>query len=169
MILNQKLTYPEAQKMAQDMDSRLPTLKEFIMALKEDPKLYERAKGREGMMYWLGDESGISISGFCRIDYENCTLVPVSEEAWKKLPDSERAFANEGSGHMVLYVFSGDGVGRLGVGTLNRADEDIAGVALVMPIKARSAAGSKKHPTTIRVGGELAYRLAELIQSVLRK
>lgn len=164
-VLNLELTYSNAQAHAQDMGSRLPTLKEFILALREHPKLYEQSKSG---VYWLSGEPEANVSGFCSIDYEKGTLIPVSEDEWKKLPDSERAYVSEGRGHMVLYIFSGDGVGRLAVGALG--DDAVAGVALILPLKNPSA--SMMHESTSGMSkfvNAAADRIAEAVYVLFRK
>ena len=44
-LLDQKATWAEIHKLARSMNRRLPTLSEFIIALKETPSLYDQAKG----------------------------------------------------------------------------------------------------------------------------
>ncbi len=165
-LFKQPLSYSDAQGLAQDLASRFPTFKEFMMALKEDPKLYELAKDR---VYWLHGESWTGSSGFCRIDYENFTFVSVSQDAWKKLPDSERAFAHEGDGHLVLYVFTGNGVGRFSVGQQNMAG-DVASVALIIPVEDRRSASESQKKTGVRgTVDKLGDRIAEILYILLRK
>ena len=99
IILDQCATRSEAKRIATVNGSRLISVKEFILAIK-DPTQYKRLEGRR---YWTADY-GLKLSGYCKIDYENGTIVKVSESEWEKLTREQRAYAYGGSGPVILSL-----------------------------------------------------------------
>jgi hypothetical protein len=112
-IVNQSANYQDSKRIAAENGGRLVTLKEFITALKTDSTLFDRSRRN---WYWLGDEPGLKLSGYCKIDYENGTIASISEKKWNALPLEEKAYAYEGNGPLALYIdYYGRGVRRLDV------------------------------------------------------
>lgn len=107
-ILNRRATYSEAKGLG-----RLPTLKEFIRALKEDHSFIAASSGS---WYWLG-ETDLPEEGFYRIDYENEGLTKVSDAEIYILPFGERAgvAGKKEGGHPALFIFGDYDDGRLAV------------------------------------------------------
>ena len=136
-LLNKRATYPEALELARRMNSRLPTLKEFIISLKDNPKLYRQSKGD---WYWLGDEPGISIPGHYKINYEKGTIEKVYESQWLALPLEERAYAWKGDGPLALFVYNDSPVRRLVVAAAYYWPGGAARVALVPQVSPKEAA-----------------------------
>lgn len=104
-VLDRRATYEEARSRG-----RLPTLREFIHALK-NPAFHQRS---QGSWYWLG-EAGPDTKGYHRIDYEKGEITPVSDGDYYGLPFEERAVVSGGDGHPALFVFGNYDDGRLAV------------------------------------------------------
>ncbi len=129
-ILERRASYFEAQELARKMNTTLPTLKEFITALKNNPKLYEQSKTD---WYWLGDEPGSNISGYCKIDYEKGTIESVTDSEYVHLPTDQRAQAWSGNGPLALHVARDAGIKRLFL-IADASLHQLAKVALVAPV-----------------------------------
>lgn len=109
-VLDQKENNLNSKIIARKNGGQLLTVKEFIQALK-DPSLYLRMRGDT---YWTAD-TGLNISGYSRIDYENGTIAGVSENEYKKLLVEQRAYAWNGNHNVTITVDSGHHV-RLTIG-----------------------------------------------------
>lgn len=105
-VLYVNASFDRANEIARENGSRLPTLSEFIGALRDSPEMYREAKGR--WWYWLGEEPGLLISGKCRINYDACRIETVTPEVYAALPKKERAHAISGKGPVAIIVYGDD-------------------------------------------------------------
>jgi hypothetical protein len=76
-----RLNLTRMQQFVKELNAELPSLKEFILWLK-DPKNYEKAQSD---WYYMRDNPLLKIHGPCKIDYENATLVAISEKEFNNL------------------------------------------------------------------------------------
>ena len=127
-ILDKRATYLEVRDLG-----RLPTLREFIRALKDNPAFHHRS---QGSWYWLG-EAGLHGMGYHRIDYEKGEITPVSDHDFYQLPFEQRAYVSGGDGRPALFVFGDYDDGRLAVNAFSDPRFS-ARVALVQPSEARA-------------------------------
>jgi len=79
---------------------RLPVLNEFIYAMMEDRQYSELRDG----IYWMGRMRRLGFSGFCRIDYERCRLVPVSNSEWHNLDAREKGYVYGRNRNMAIKI-----------------------------------------------------------------
>ncbi len=105
-VLYVNASFDRANEIAMENKSRLPTLSEFIGALRDSPEMYRKDKGR--WWYWLGDAPGLSIFGKCRINYDACSIEKVAPEVYAALPKNERAHAISGNGPIAIIVYGDD-------------------------------------------------------------
>jgi hypothetical protein len=146
-ILDRRASFPDSETIAAAHGGGLATLKEFIIALRDDPSLFETSTGD---FFWLGDRPWLEIDGYCRIDYEAGRLIPVSEEEWGRLPPQDRGYADKGTGPLALRPYCGRGHWWLGVsadvcpGNGGR----VAYVSLTEGL--RESAGANSGPITLR-------------------
>ena len=137
-ISDRRSSFSEAQQLAKALDSRLPTLKEFIIALK-DPEFFKIAKGN---CYWLNG-SGLSVSGYFEINYNKGELErpPKTQTSSFSTPVDRRAYAYSGKGPLILFVREVEFALRLEIAAVDWQAQD-ALVALV-PVKQLSALQSE--------------------------
>ncbi len=133
-IIYERAGYQRMQELAKEMNSRLPTLKEFITSLKNNPNLYAQTKGE---LFWLADEPGLAINGCCKIDYDRGTIKEVSKSQRDALPRAQRAHAYSGDGPLILGVYSPAHDGRLSLAAADSLNSQ-ARVALVPLAKAQA-------------------------------
>jgi len=104
IVLDHRAGRYEAEQIAKKNGGQLLTVKDFIQLL-NDPIKYAKMKND---WYWTAN-TGIVLSGYLKIDYENGTLGKVSEEEYGKLAVKKRAYAMWGSGPVALAVgYGGD-------------------------------------------------------------
>lgn len=131
-VLDKELNYWGAQLLAKDMGRRLPTLQEFITALKANPRLYEKSKG-DG--YWLGDMPYLEFPFLSKINYNEGRIESIPVADYQRLPPEQRAWVyNHGIGPIVLSVMSNSSASgpRLEISTVH--NESMARIALVDPL-----------------------------------
>ncbi len=121
-------TLSEAREIAERMGSRLPTLSEFIRALKYDPKLYEKVKGD---WYWVNDQPEFTIPGYYRINYERGSISIVSPFDLKNIPLDERAYVWRCDGMLMLLIKGDDASRRLELGGSDIFDGVPVAVAVI--------------------------------------
>ena len=109
VILDRHETRNDAKKIAKEHNAELPSLKEFIVWLK-DRKNFDQAK--DGW-FWLREPPGLTYDGFCKIDYEKGTLEKIKESEWERLPKEQQAYSYREVGDLRLCV--GDIDNRLGL------------------------------------------------------
>lgn len=110
ILLDQRVNFHEAKLKASKTNYRLPTLKDFIAALKDGSEVYNKFKGN---WYWIEGLPKVEISGKCRIDYEKCAFEEISEEKWQALPVNQRAIVWPGEGQGTVLLICGDADCRL--------------------------------------------------------
>ena len=127
-LFDQRVTFHEANEIAKSMSTRLPTLSEFILSLRDDPNLYDQSKGNS---YWLSDRLPARLSEHCRINFEKGVLEKITEDVWKNLPEEQRAYVWKGKMHMAIFIHS-DRPDRYGVMSLafSERPDGVASVAL---------------------------------------
>lgn len=116
-VLDQRATFADAKKIAGERQGRLPSLQDFIRAMR-DPKQLEKLRGD---WYWISEEK--IPDGYCRIDYDQGTLIQVAKKEWDVLPAEQKAFILTGTGAVGItvgdYWFGGRMYGGAGAGPSN--------------------------------------------------
>lgn len=119
VILDQRANFADAKKIAGEHKGRLPTLQEFVRAIK-DPKQLESLRGD---WYWTSDDK--LPEGYCQIDYEQGALVVKPKKEWDALPSEQKAFVLKGSAPVAIsvgeYWFGGRLYGGAAAGPTNGA------------------------------------------------
>lgn len=101
IVLDQRATFADAKKIAGEHKGRLPTLQEFIRVLK-DPEQFGKLSGD---WYWTGEEqSPIKPEGYCKIDYDQFSLVEIAKNEWDALPKDQKAYMLAGKGAVEISL-----------------------------------------------------------------
>ena len=105
-ILEHKASYTESKLITEEYGGRLATLKDMIIQLGADSTFSDRVNGQG---FWLGDNPGLKVKGWCRINYLEGALEPVSREEWEELTPKDRAYSPGGLGPVALGFSYKDG------------------------------------------------------------
>jgi hypothetical protein len=141
-VFRRRATYLEATALG-----RLPTLREFIRALKDNSAFLRRCRGS---WYWLGDAVPGTM-GYHRIDYDRGAVTQVSDSDYYNLPFEERAVVAGREGHPAVFVFGDYDDGRLAVDAFGDPRFS-ARLALVQPARTQApregfaAPAPRRHP-----------------------
>ncbi len=127
-ILLTDASFSESNEIARGMNSRLPTFSEFIRALKDDPGLYERARGD---WYWVGNESGFNLQGYHRINYEKGSVSFVSERDRRIIPTRELAYIWKCEKPLMMLIRNVGESRRLDIGDGNAEPGEPVFVAVI--------------------------------------
>ena len=112
VVLDLEANFEESESVAEKYGGRLPTLQEFLIQLKSNRTLSEKAKGND---FWLGGAPGLRINGDCRIDFEKGTVAPIREKELGSRQGESCARVFSGKGHIAVNVYYGWGSRRLDI------------------------------------------------------
>ena len=97
-VLEKHESRAEAKLIATANGGKLPSVKEFIFAIKG--KINNRQMDDE--WFWTSDE-GLMISKESKINYNEGTVVEVTAEEWNALPSEQKAYASSGTGPIAVF------------------------------------------------------------------
>jgi hypothetical protein len=99
-ILNQSASFVDASMLAKKYGGELPSLEELMSWLKNKNNF----KMALGESYWLREEPGLEVSGYCKIDYDQGTIEEVSQAEYNSLPFESKIWVDSGDGPLTLKV-----------------------------------------------------------------
>lgn len=99
-LLDVRASFNEAEEIASGMNCRLPTLPEFIKALR-NPVFSIRSRMK---VFWVDGDRSLRPFNFYKVDYEKGVLEETSNAPYFKLPRKQTASVIEGSGRLSISV-----------------------------------------------------------------
>jgi len=99
-VLDQYASRTETKQIASTNGGRLPSLKEFILAIKDK----SHNKQLKEAWFWTSDD-GVMVSRESKIDYKEGKVIEVTPAEWKKLPFEQKAYASSGTGPVAIYFY----------------------------------------------------------------